>query len=345
MTVATAHVAAMSGNEIDNKVYRASRDASMRALSHNISDGIMSGVSRNTGLVAEEHCTELAVAIVAICYGDLFAKHTPEREVHLRACNVVIDTGLLLQRQNGPLNRTLQFAIREANDLMATANVFSLQESNLLSAPDILNKKESFWTFTAFIHDVTATERRLHIYLGSEDPPPQVNIESWISKLDSAKICILDEDFSNHDCVRHHGREASLRYLIDMNYFACLTYLFQSLLPSCMDDARLKSAKFSLLEHIRAIAHDFDFFEIFGHDVYWSLFIAGTISWNDPAGQQLVTDLLMRAITKTGFWCNHDALQFLKAFWAEGAVLEHHDKNWLDFARNRQSTIPSFIVY
>ena len=345
ITIATAHIAAVSDKELDHKVHRASREASLRALTHSMNSGLMFGESYLTEPLTEEHCTEVMAAIVAVCYGDFFTKHSRERALHLRACRAAVDTGLLLQRRTGLLNGTLRFLIHEANDIEATANVFSFQDYKNLPSPTVLGKEEPFWAFTDVIHGVTAAERCLHTAHKGRRFSETMDIGDWISKLDSAKGRMVAENFSDRDNLRWCERHPAFWKLVNLNYLASLIYIFQALRSTSADEPRLHLAVSSLLENIQALTHDLEFFETFAHGLYWPAFIAGTVSRSNATSQSTLTSVFMRAITKGGLWCNHDALQFLQSFWSETTDNQYDNCNWLDYARQRQVGALSFIVY
>lgn len=349
MTLATAHVAAISGNDFDTNIYLESRNASLRALSHNMSSNIICGERRSSGLahkIVEECSTEVAAGIISLCYGDLFVKHTTEQAIHLQACRVVIDTGMIVRGQTGHLNDTLQFLVREATELETTAKVFSFHDTEGPAPSTLSASRTSFWTFTGFIQEVTAAERELYAARQSEERCRATDVEGWISRLDSARRSIHAESWSGFVCAKTPQGESTLKKVININYLACLVYIHQAISPAKADDLGLRSRISCLMDDLQSLCSDPDSFNLFAHDVYWPLFIAGTICSLDKVRQAAVTHMFMQSITKTGHWCNYDALHFLQAFWEAATVdPEYHQGDWLAFARTRHYTAPSFIVF
>ncbi|KAM0720753.1 hypothetical protein Q7P37_004890 [Cladosporium fusiforme] len=332
LTLSSAHIAAMSGKDLDSQIYRASRDASLRALSLNIGHDLMRSD-------CQENYTEVLVAIVTLYYGDLFIKNTPDQALHLYACRIAVDTGLLLQKRIGILDEVLQFAVKEAKDLEANAHMFSFHDDAVFRAPELVPEKKplnSFWSFTGYIHEVTVAERELHTTLLKKASPSARGLESWILKLNSARDSILAEfslkNGSSLTCTGKLKEASPLETIIHLNYLGCFIYTYQSLLPTTPEFLHLNSAKSSLLNNINRLANDPTFLDSFAHDIYWPLFIAGTISLSDRDGQNAITHAFLRGIEKTGLWCNYGALQFLRVFWdAE----DEESIDWMAFARRR----------
>jgi len=349
MTLATAHIAAISGREFDKNIYRDSQDASLRALSHGISDGMLSaelGGSRPAPKLSEACSTEVAAGIITLCYGDLFIKHTTDQAIHLQACRVVIDTGLILQEQTGHVNETLQFVVCEAQELETTAHVFSFHHAGKAPSTSLVNRT-SFWTFTGFIQEVTAAERELYVARQNQGNAFPADLDGWISKLDSARNSIYAANWSGFVCANHTDGQLTLGKVINVNYLACLIYIHQSILPEETCSSHLRSAISSLMNDLQDLCSDPHSLNQFAHDVYWPLFIAGTVSWSCSVSQAAVRRMFMQSITKSGYWCNYDALRFLEIFWASAASedSDYDRRDWLDFARKQSYQMLSFIVF
>lgn len=349
MALATAHIAAISGEDFDGLVYRSSRDASLRSLSHSIDMSMIRKEPRSSHFACswtEESYTEVATAILMLCYGDLFIKHTTDQAVHLQACRIVVDTGLILQEEKRNLNETLQFVIKEAEELEATDNVFSFRYTRRPASAISSGTRKSFWTFTSFIEDVTSAERESFAAHQSGVLIYSTDVESWISKLKIARNSIYAAGWSDFACAKLLKGGQALEKVIDMHYLACLIYVYQSFSPSSTNDDLLWAVS-SLMDRLLSLSSDPEYFDMFAHDVYWPLFIIGTACPLDKVSQAAVTSMFMQSVTKTGHWCNHDALNFLEDFWAAStaATCEKRFGSWLCFARDRLHTMPSFIVF
>jgi hypothetical protein len=131
------------------------------------------------------------------------------------------------------------------------------------------------------------------------------------------------------------------RAVIDAHYYATLVYSYQCLAPHAENIQRVESYGdmiFHTIQSVTASSHT-----AFIHDIFFPLFIVGTLCRNNKERQSELETIFLQSISATGFWCNHTALQMLRLFWEKSDQRGH--ETWIQFARRNEATIGPFVIF
>ncbi|KAJ5601342.1 hypothetical protein N7510_010876 [Penicillium lagena] len=344
LSLAATHLSVTSGEDPEQasalmQVNHSLRDACLRALNR-----IIRSELHRTPRAAGDNCgtsslTEMLATMLVLCYGEMFVPNSTDWKLHLRACRTIIDRHKLQNRQKELQDPVAQFLLKEVGDVEAFGSFSAFtREPNPMAVvrpPTMIDGQ--FWTFTDLIFEITAAERHRYNILQNGQGLPEVDMSTWRTKLEQASERALTG--LNLLSAREASSREHFEAVIRAHYYCLLIYSYQAL-ASPMEAAQNISPLMGLLFlEIQTLtegpAHHFS------HDVFFPLFIAGTESREDEQHQSLLQLLFIQSISTTGVWCNHAALQFLRAFWAR----PESTGNWIQFARENEQELSPFLIF
>jgi hypothetical protein len=230
--------------------------------------------------------------------------------------------------------------IKEVADLETFGNLagFKYAESTGMGLDWRSFLNGNFWTFTALINEITATERLHSECLDDGHNLIEQDMKGWHDKLEVAyhRAAGMVTCLPQNDAI-----QSMFRTIIDAHYYATLVYSYQSLAPHAKHTQTLEGYCDIIWHIVQSVTGSS--YTAFIHDVFFPLFIVGTQCVTDKERQLLVEMAFLQSISATGFWCNQTALQMLRLFWEHS----YHSENetWIQFARRNEATIGPFVIF
>lgn len=282
---------------------------------------------------------EMLACTLVLCYAELHIPSSTDWELHLRACRTMVERCYLRSRQKKPQDALSRFLIKEVADLETFGNLAGCKyigsTTTRVDWTTFLNG--NFWTFTALINEITAAERLQSNHGGGGQNHSESDMQEWHDKLEAAyhRATGMVTSLPESDTI-----QTMFRAVIDAHYYATLVYSYQCLAPHAENIQRVESYGdmiFDTIQSVTASSHT-----AFIHDVFFPLFIVGTICRNNEERQSVLEMIFLQSISATGFWCNHAALQLLRLLWKSD---ESGHETWIQFARRNEATIGQFVIF
>ncbi|GLA59253.1 hypothetical protein AtubIFM54640_010368 [Aspergillus tubingensis] len=336
LNLAAAHLAATSTGTIALRMKQVNfslRDIALRSLNQEIQRQLDCHAAKPP----DQLClTRILIAAITLCHAELVTRDSTDWTTHLHACRAIVSRYGVCAR-NETLDPMTQFAIKEIRDVEVFNNVFSFSGSSKVATTAIEFQP---WTFTDLINDITAMERHHYGYLIEGRQRPDVNFNIWQAKLEQASTQMSLSDIT---CLLSQGKTTreGFEALIDTHYYATLIYLHQAFASPTAMMKTVSSTVPILLDRIQKVVMASG--DAFSQDLFFPLFIAGTECWGDEDKQRIVEQILLKLLVTTGLWCNHRALDFLRAFWSSS---EHHGTGkWIQYGRDSKQQLGHLLVF
>ncbi|KAA8647304.1 hypothetical protein EYZ11_009798 [Aspergillus tanneri] len=284
---------------------------------------------------------EMLATMLVLCYGETLVPYSTDWSLHLRACRAIIDRQRLRGRQEDPQGPVAKFLVKEVADLETFGNfsVFTRGQGTIAPLPPPSLLEGQFWAFTSLLREITVVERQRYDLSRKGRRPPDIDMIIWRTKIEQAyaQTCTGTTSISAGE---EHTRK-KFEAVIRAHYYSSLIYCYQAL-------ASVEEASQAIGYYISLLFDEIQFIavgptRIFSHNIFFPLFIAGTEYGADEHGQSIIQALFLEAITTSGFWCNHSALQFLRAFWAR--TESQRTWKWITYARENEQHIGPFLVF
>lgn len=316
------------------------RDASLRTLNHQIrvelNKSILShGPHENSSL------TEILATTLVLCYGEMLVPNSTDWNLHLRACRVLIERHKWRSRANETPDAATDFLIKEVSDIevFRTFGAFTKDQSPVVTLPPRTMLDSHFGAFTGLLWEVTMEERHRHDLLENGHPLPPIDMTTWRSKMEHA-YTRASTDTAWLSTTHGDDTQKWMDSIVRAVYHASLIYCYQALTP--LEATESVGTSMSLLiQEIEFVTAGT--VHILSHDIFLPLFIAGTECWAYNTRQNAIERLFLDLVSATGLWCNHTAIQFLKAFWAR---TEYHGVGgWIQFARENEADNGPFLIF
>lgn len=339
LSLSAAHMTATSAEETESSPFLREvdlnlYDASLRALRNMLARETSGSNSEERQPRQNSRLTEIFAIMLVLCHRELIIPGSTNWDLHLKACRPIIEN---LRRAPGDefTSDTIKFLSKEVMDL----EMFGKRSSFIEDIGHRANVQfqhvqgDRFWSFTSFVDEATKFERVLYMNEHLKKANPAIDLSFW-----EGRLCDAYAATCNAMSTAQPNKMTKFDAVIRSHYYACLIYCYQCF-GSENEAARKKDSFVDLLHsEIELIAATV--MEDFAHDIVWPLFVAGTESWWDVQRQKTVEDLFMESICKSGFWCNHGALEFLRGFWKST-----NTGGWLKYARDRRDEIGTFLIF
>ena len=317
------------------------RDACLKAINSRMRCELQRGYGAADEVGDTRQTTELLATMLVLCHGEMLVPGSTEWSLHLRACRAAIERGSLARGRKDSGNAITKFLTKEVVDLEFSGSLSTFsgaQEPKSRDFPKDISDN-NFWTFTDFIHEVTTVERKRYSLQQQGRLLPDPDMTIWRTKLDHAytRASARCSELIDRDEVTCNKFASVVR----AHCYAGIIYSNQALVR-CREATKVTTSLLGPLLHEIELARDGATSD-FDHDVFWPLFIAGTECGLDQEKQSIIQMHFIESITSTGFWCNYTALQFLRAFWL--GIDKHMSEDWIQYARDRQHDIGTFLVF
>lgn len=291
---------------------------------------------------------EILATTLVLCYGEMLIPNSTDWNVHLHACRVLIERHQLRIRQNN--NRTpdaaATFLMREVSDIevFRTFGAFSRDPKSATILPPRTILDSHFGAFTGLLWEITMEERRRHHLSQEGQPLPPIDMSTWRARMDHAYTkASTDTAWLSST----HGEDIQnwMNAIVSAVYHSSLIYSYQALASE--EDY---STNETIQTSIGQLTSEIDFVtagpvHILSHDIFLPLFILGTETYADEEKQVTIENLFLKLMSTTGLWCNHTALQFLKAFWDGRNAAYHGVGRWIRFAREHERDNGPFLIF
>ncbi|KAL5360171.1 fungal-specific transcription factor domain-containing protein [Aspergillus floccosus] len=347
MAILRAAAAHLSSTSTQDAPYA----ASIKAISHNLRDTCIRNLNRaikhELGLFRPEKrgpttspLVEILATTLVLCYGEMVVPDSADWHLHLHACRLLIERQQWRNDETRCSDPVAPFLLQEVADIEVyySLGTFSNDQSRVPSLPQSVFCNH-FRTFTGLLYEITAEERKRHRMLMNGQPLPDVDMGVWRQKLEQACIQASTDTLwlaRQGEHIRQH-----VNALIQTYYHAALIYSYQALAPHPEASTIIRNLVPQLLKEIEEFTNGP--IDMFSHNIFLPLFIAGTECWDDDNRQHMIEELFLRLVSTTGLWCNYSAMRFLKAFWTRPEY--HGVGRWNQYARDNESGNSQFFVF
>lgn len=284
---------------------------------------------------------EIVATMLVLCHIEMLMPGSKDWTLHMKACREVSNLERHAVQLSGSAEPVMDFLDKALADLEAFESPFSF-----ISEPDVCNNelrqpapRDSFWIFLAVVREVTFTERVRHTRQTQGLRNPDIDRHIWTEKVERARLLAFSHPSFILDALQ--PLRVVFRMVANAHYYAGLIYCYQALAHSSEVESLLQSSADALFCELQSVAGGE--WRNFDHDLFWPLFIAGTQSLCNTRRQADIEGYYHTLMASTGFWCNAEALKFLRSYWTE-APWGLYD-SWIHFARAREAESGSFLVY
>ncbi|CEO59246.1 hypothetical protein PMG11_03927 [Penicillium brasilianum] len=342
--LAAAHLSATLLDNAQSSFFRQInhriRNDTLKTLSHRMRLELCTNTMTSRRNPPDFSLLEMLACTLVLCYSELHIPSSTDWGLHLRACRTMVERCYLRSRRELPQDALSRFLIKEVADLETFGNLagFKYAESTGMGLDWRSFLNGNFWTFTALINEITATERLHPECLDNGHNLIERDMKGWHGKLEVAYhratemvTCLPQSD----------GIQRMFRTIIDAHYYATLVYSYQCLAPHAEHTQTLKGYCDIIWHIVQSVTESS--YTAFIHDVFFPLFIVGTQCATDKERQLHVELAFLQSISATGFWCNQTALQMLRLFWEHSHQSEN--ETWIQFARRNEATIGQFVIF
>ncbi|KAL4986476.1 fungal-specific transcription factor domain-containing protein [Aspergillus falconensis] len=341
--LAAAHLSATSLDDAQSSLFlqinHRIRNDSLTSLSYRMRLELCAGPESSHRKSPDFSLLEMLACTLVLCYAELRIPSSTDWGLHLRACRTMVERCYLRSRQKKPQDALSRFLIKEVADLETFGNLAGCKYigSTTTGVDWTAFLNGNFWTFTALINEITATERlESNRRVGGQDPI-ESDMQEWHDKLEAAyhRATGMVTSLPESDTIQN-----MFRAVIGAHYYATLVYCYQCLAPHAENIQRVESYGdmiFHTIQSVTASPHT-----AFIHDIFFPLFIVGTLCRNNKERQSQLETIFLQSIFSTGFWCNHTALQILRLYWKSD---QSGHETWIQFARRNEATIGPFVIF
>ncbi|KAM5345043.1 hypothetical protein ACJ41O_010905 [Fusarium nematophilum] len=315
------------------------RDASLRVLNDKMrlelhSDGASTQATSSSSTI------EVLTAMLILCYTEAFIPGSSDWALHLRGCRAVINHGNW-QVGSASRNPVESFLLKEVADLSALCNISVFDKESRSNDELVFGSlvDTSIWPFTGLVNDITTIERRRHEALQNHEQLPDMDMQEWHRRAQDAYAGV----FARASAFSEDEEATRLCFhaVVRTHYHASLIYSYQAFAPAVEVQALVASSLGTLVDEIQSVLAGP--VQTFSHDLFFPCLIAGTECHADTDRQATIEGLFLDSLAKTGLWCNHTALQFLRTLWASAEY--QTGMNWIQYARENESQIGTFIAF
>ncbi|KPI45621.1 uncharacterized protein AB675_844 [Cyphellophora attinorum] len=272
-------------------------------------------------------------------HAEMLRPQSQEWRLHLGGCHTIARGLVQSPSQLQAESPALRFLSKELSDLESLLELshFRPRPSRAPVPPSRVqpHRLGTFTTFTEILRDITSQERMQGpLDTRAGDSISMTDLRVWKQRIDQAF------DLSRSELSNQHAADTvaglAFKSVIDAHHVAAIIYLhqvyFQFVHPTEMLDVRLCSA----ITNVQDAG-------LYYHDLFWPLFVLGTLSTGQDQQQTWVERLWRLCVSTTSFYCNEPALAFLKAYWARPS--EEYLVSWIQYARLHSDVLDSFIIF
>lgn len=342
--LAAAHLSATSLDNAQSSFFRQVnhhiRNDTLKTLSYRMRLELCAKTMTSRTNTPDYSLLEMLACTLVLCYSELHIPSSTDWGLHLRACRTMVERCYLRSWRELPQDDLSIFLIKEVADLETFGNLagFKYAESTGMGLDWGSFLNGNFWTFTALINEITATERLHSESLDDYHDLIEPDMKGWHDKLEEAYHRATGMVTSLPEC---DAIQNMFRTIIDAHYYATLVYSYQCLAPRTKYTQTLEEYCDIIWHIVQSVTQSP--YTAFIHDVFFPLFIVGTQCATDKERQSHVELAFLQTISATGFWCNQTALQMLRLFW--GHSDQSGNETWIQFARRNEAAIGPFVIF
>ncbi|KAL4879482.1 hypothetical protein BJY04DRAFT_193524 [Aspergillus karnatakaensis] len=339
---AAAHLSITCSGSADERahfhsLYQHLRDSSLRMLNERMRTDLLCENDTLARNILVQFPVDILASTLLLCYAAAFVPDCTDWKLHLRACQTII--GAHNPQCRALSSTSVAFLLKEVADIEIFSGISAFDQKLTPITDSFFQQlhKESPWTFTKLIEEVTTLERTRYEYLRIGQSVPDVQMQLWHQRAEEAYSSVMA---SVGSFLEQQPERECLDTVILVHHHAVVIYSYQALAPR----DELHKALDLFLDPLQNCVHSIIYGpeQRFSHDLFMPLFILGAECRGNKARQVIVEDLFLKLLFVTGLWWNHSALQFLRIYWSNEDL---SNMNWLQFARKNESQFGNFILF